>query len=75
MSTPSWYGSIGVMHARHLRRRRGLAEWMVDALTTGLRCLSGGRERPSRRRCVISNKPTAKRRQRVEAQLEAMRNK
>lgn len=75
MSTPSWYGSIGVMHARHLRRRRGLRAWMVDALTMGFRCISGGRERPRRRRCVIADRSDADRRQRVNAQPEAMRSK
>ena len=50
MSTPSWYGSIGVMHARHLRRRRGIGAWMAGALSKSFGEFGVWRERPRRRR-------------------------
>ena len=75
MSIPSWYGAIGLMHARHLRRRRGVSAWMMEALFGGVRrlrirrrqrrhCRRGGTERSLR-----TGAPP------VVVQAEAMRSK
>lgn len=55
MTTPSWYGSIGVMNAAHLhRRRQGLRRRAVRAFAAACRCIGlwrlravGGRRRHS----------------------------
>lgn len=56
MTTPSWYGSIGVMNAAHLyhKRQQGLRRRAVRAFAAACRCIGlwrlrtgGGRRRRS----------------------------
>ena len=47
MNTPRWYGSIGVMNASHLhrKRRQGLHRRAAMAFAAAFRCIGMWRER------------------------------
>jgi len=74
MSIPSWYGAIGLMHARHLRRRCGVRAWMVEALFGSVRRLRIRRQRRQYRRGRADRALRTESRP-VWVQAEAMRSK
>jgi hypothetical protein len=77
MSTPSWYGSIGVMHARHLRRRRRIGARLMGALFGSLRraVLGDGRRQQSGSRWAARKRALGAGPCLIATQSEAMRIK